>query len=133
MNSTRFVGLDVHAQTIAVAEPSGEIRSLDTVPNRPQAIRRLAAKLGPADRVRVCYEAGPCGYVLYWQLTALDLRVRGGGPHAGANQRVGHRLRRRKRLGGVASTRARTTGTALDAKENPRTLYATGSRPDSRS
>jgi transposase len=76
MNSTRFVGLDVHAETIAVAvaEPGGEIHSLGTIPNRPEAVRRLAAKLGPADRVRVCYEAGPCGYVLYWQLTALGLR-----------------------------------------------------------
>ena len=27
-------------------------------------------KLGPAADLRVCYEAGPTGYVLYWQLTS---------------------------------------------------------------
>jgi len=44
----RFVGLDVHAQTIsaAVAEPDGEVRSFGTIPNRPEAIARLIKKLG---------------------------------------------------------------------------------------
>ena len=28
-------------------------------------------RLGPAARLRVCYEVGPTGYVLYWQLTEL--------------------------------------------------------------
>ena len=30
--------------------------------------------LGPADSLRACYEAGPTGYVMYWQLTALGVR-----------------------------------------------------------
>ena len=36
MNNVRFVGLDVHAETIAVAvaEPGGEVRSLGVIPNR---------------------------------------------------------------------------------------------------
>ena len=30
-------------------------------------------KLGPAEELRVCYEAGPTGYVVYWQLAALGV------------------------------------------------------------
>jgi transposase len=36
-------------------------------------VRRLVKKLGPARSLRFCYEAGPCGYVLYWQLTELGV------------------------------------------------------------
>lgn len=69
----RFVGLDLHAETIAVAvaEPNGEVRSLGVIPNRRESVRRLVRKLGPS--VRICYEAGPCGYVLYWQLTEMGV------------------------------------------------------------
>ncbi len=72
---SRFVGLDVHAETIAVgvAEPGGEVRSLGTIPNTPEAVRRLVKKLGPPETLRVCYEAGPTGYVLYRQLSALGV------------------------------------------------------------
>lgn len=75
MKGTRFVGLDVHAATIAVAvaEPTGEVRGLGTMPNEPEAIRKLMRRLGPAEQLRVCYEAGPCGYTLYWQLTRLGI------------------------------------------------------------
>jgi transposase len=75
MSNVRFVGLDVHAQTIAVAvaEMSGEVRSLGIIPNRPESVRRLLGKLGRPERLRVCYEAGPTGYVLYWQLAQLGV------------------------------------------------------------
>jgi len=73
--NTRFVGLDVHADTIAVAvaEPSGEVRSLGTIPNRPESVRRLLKRLEPTKQLRVCYEAGPTGYALYWELTGLGV------------------------------------------------------------
>src|SRR6266699_2935254 len=60
----RYLGLDVHAETIAVAvaEPGGDVRSLG-----------LIRKLGAREHLRACYEAGPCGYVLYWQLTKLGV------------------------------------------------------------
>jgi len=71
----RFLGLDVHAETIAVAvaEPDGEVRSLGTIANREESIRKLIKKLGPVEQLRACYEAGPTGYVLYWQLTQLGV------------------------------------------------------------
>jgi transposase len=72
---TRWVGLDVHAETIAVAvaEEDGAVRSLGTIPNEPASVERLVRKLGDRPTLRVCYEAGPCGYVLYWQLTKLGV------------------------------------------------------------
>src|SRR5688572_18569512 len=71
----RHVGLDVDSAAIAaaVAEPGGEIRSLGSIPYSEEAIRRLMKKLGPAGGLRVCYEAGPHGYRLYWLLTKLGV------------------------------------------------------------
>jgi len=74
--ATRFLGLDVHADTIAAAFADdgrdGELRSLGVIANEPGAIRRLVHKLG-AKRLRACYEAGPTGYTLYWQLAELGI------------------------------------------------------------
>jgi len=71
----RFLGLDVHAETIAVAvaEADGEVRSLGVIANRAESVRKLVKRLGPAEQLRACYEAGPTGYVLYWQLTGLGV------------------------------------------------------------
>src|SRR5437773_10557308 len=42
-----------------------------TVPNEPNAVRRLVRKLEreAPGAVRCCYEAGPCGYALQRQVT----------------------------------------------------------------
>jgi transposase len=70
----RFVGMDVHAATIAVAIAEGrDVRSLGTIPNHPDAVCKLIKKLGDPASLRVCYEEGPTGYVLYWQLTRLGI------------------------------------------------------------
>ncbi len=75
MSKVRYLGLDVHAATIAVAvaEPNGEVRSVGEIPNRRESIRRLVKQLGGPEALRACYEAGPTGFVLYWQLTALGV------------------------------------------------------------
>lgn len=75
MSNVRFIGLDVHAETIAVAvaEPNGEVRSLGIIAHRVEAIKKLVKKLGPIEQLRVCYEAGPTGYGVYWQLAALGV------------------------------------------------------------
>ena len=36
-------------------------------------MRRLIKRLGEPCTLRVCYEAGPTGYVLYWQLQRLGV------------------------------------------------------------
>src|SRR4051794_32021762 len=75
MSKIRFVGLDVHAETIAVAvaETGGEVRSLGSIPNKLESVRKMIGKLAPIGTLKCCYEAGPTGYVLYWQLTQLGV------------------------------------------------------------
>jgi transposase len=73
MNYTTFIVLDVHKETIAVAKidrNSKEAEFLGTIANTPEAIRNLVKKLG-AKKTYYCYEAGFCGYSLYWQLLKL--------------------------------------------------------------
>jgi transposase len=71
-----YVGLDVHKADIvvAVAEDGlrGEVREYGRVGNTPTALARLARKLGREGvKLRFCYEAGPCGYGIRRQLSAL--------------------------------------------------------------
>jgi len=71
----RHAGFDVDSEKIAVAvaEPSGEVRSLGSIPYTAEAVHRLVKRLGPARRLKVCYEAGPHGYGLYRQLSKLGV------------------------------------------------------------
>lgn len=76
MQDITFVGLDVHKATIAVSVAAGgrdgEVRHLGRVENRPEVVRRLVERLRRGGQeLRVCYEAGPCGYGLHRQLTDL--------------------------------------------------------------
>ena len=64
-----YLGLDVHAENIAVAIAEagrdGELRSHGEIPNTFHSVEKLLRKLGHPDKeLRVCYEAGPCGFVL---------------------------------------------------------------------
>ena len=73
--STLYLGLDVHAveSTAYVVEEDGTERNLGTVRNRPESIRKLLKKVGPKERIRAVYEAGPTGYGLYWELTGMGV------------------------------------------------------------
>jgi len=71
----RFVGLDVHAETIAAAvvDFGASARSVGTIANDPRALRKLMRRLGRPDQLRVCYEAGPTGYGVYWLLVGMGI------------------------------------------------------------
>jgi transposase len=75
MSKLRFVGLDVHAEkiSVSVADASGEVHAQGEIANRLESVRRMIGKLGAVKDLRVCYEAGPTGYALYWQLTQMGV------------------------------------------------------------
>ena len=76
MGRSVYVGLDVHADTIAVAVAdegrNGETRFYGTIANSADAVLRLTKRLSETGAVPTfCYEAGPRGYGLHRLLTKL--------------------------------------------------------------
>jgi transposase len=74
---TTYVGIDAHKKDLFIAMLVGTQTTPVTwqLANEPNAVRRLVRKLerdapGP---VRVCYEAGPCGYALQRRLTTKQV------------------------------------------------------------
>lgn len=63
----RFVGLDVHARSVAIAvaeEGRDPARPLSQIPNDLGRILKVLDRLGPREGLRCAYEAGPTGYGL---------------------------------------------------------------------
>ncbi len=71
-DSTVYVGLDVHKDSITVAYAlgTGEVELLGKIGTTKTDIDRLCKRLqSKARHIRIVYEAGPCGYGLYRQLS----------------------------------------------------------------
>lgn len=70
---TKFAGLDVHKGDIVIGVADGdrgEAGYYGTIENAPHAYLKLAKRLSKGgEQVLFCYEAGPCGYEVYRQLT----------------------------------------------------------------
>src|SRR5262245_58849256 len=76
-SSTRFIGMDVHKDTIAVAyvaqDHGAEVTYLGTIGTRQGDIDQLIRKMqSKAKHLIFVYEAGPCGYWLYRYLRQKD-------------------------------------------------------------
>src|SRR4030043_1828169 len=72
-----FIGMDVHKETIAVAiaEKHGTPRYYGEIANTAEAITKLVKKVvSNGGRAAFCYEAGPCGYGVYRQITDMGYR-----------------------------------------------------------
>lgn len=72
--SITWVGIDAHKKTLAIAilAPSRGVEEF-TIANEERSIRKLVRRLDRDARgreVRVCYEAGTCGYALQRRLEA---------------------------------------------------------------
>src|SRR5215207_8549069 len=75
MSFVRFVGLDVHKDSITIAVAEGD-RAPDVVATIPHDIPKLLRKLrklGPIASTSCCYEAGPTGFGLYRALKELGI------------------------------------------------------------
>jgi transposase len=74
---TRFIGMDVHKETIVVAVTAvgdvGKATPYGTFPNTAAAVEKLVRHLRQASSgpLMFCYEAGPCGYGIHRTLTKL--------------------------------------------------------------
>jgi transposase len=82
MTNTYYIGLDVHKETISIAYALGGTREDPvyhgqcggSVLSAERSLRKLAEKLGVGfTSLKVCYEAGPTGFVLARRLNSLGL------------------------------------------------------------
>ena len=75
--TTKFVGLDVAKDSIAVAvadEGREAPRFLGKISYDLGALRKLLSRVGEPELLEVCYEAGPTGYALARWLRAMGIR-----------------------------------------------------------
>lgn len=76
MSSVRFVGLDVHKDTVMVAVAEAGDRPAEVLgkwSSEEGAVLANLKRLGPVSSLRVCYEAGPTGYGLARTLIAAGI------------------------------------------------------------
>lgn len=74
MKNVKFIGMDVHKNSIEIAVADGgrrdSARVYGSIVNDPDALNKFCRKMvSTASELRFVYEAGPCGYGIYRHLT----------------------------------------------------------------
>lgn len=74
----KFIGLEVHQDTIAIAIADDgvdkEVRYYGTIANRAETLHVALKKIGQdGSELRVCYESGPCGFVIFRFLAKIGV------------------------------------------------------------
>lgn len=97
-NNTIYVGLDVHKDTIEVCWMRNDSQAEETrrIPNEARPIGKLFRVLKAEGTVKVCYEAGPCGYEVRRQLEGMGIECKVIAP-ALIPRRPGDRIKTDKR------------------------------------
>ena len=76
-DTTLFVGLDVHKDSITAAcvggNPSDQVIDLGKLGTQHYAINRLLSRLSGLGKPKIIYEAGPCGFWLHRFLTGKGI------------------------------------------------------------
>jgi transposase len=130
---SKYVGLDVHKETIAVAvaeADKGEVRFIGEIANTAQAVNKLIKQLRKdGAQLSFCYEAGPCGYGLHRQLSDLgwecqvvapSLIPKKAGDRVKTDRRDAVSLARLHRAGGPEAFAAASQTTAVGVPVAPR-------------
>lgn len=112
--TTRFVGLDVHSKTVAIAvaskrDPAEFVRG---VTNDVSHVLKALDRLGPREFLHCAYEAGPNGYGLQRALSSAGIRCdviapskmpKAAGDHVKTDRRDALRLAHLLRCGDLAT------------------------------
>ena len=78
MQKVRFIGLDVHKDSIAIAVAEDDAQQatfFGKVANDTKLLIKQLKRLGSEAQLRCCYEAGPTGFVLCRELRAAGIDV----------------------------------------------------------
>lgn len=77
ITTVRYVGLDVHKNSISIAVAESDRKAAQyytTIPNDWQHLLKALRRLSPTlTRLRCCYEAGPTGYALYRKMKREEI------------------------------------------------------------
>ncbi len=72
---SKHIALDTHKTKIAVSVTEGSAskpRYYGEIANTPEALNQLVKTLSPdGELLAFCYEAGPCGYEIYRQISDM--------------------------------------------------------------